>query len=53
MAEPESRRALAERLCRDQCRVVAADPLGRELGKVGYAALLDDLGQRFIRCLTP
>ncbi|MCK5875740.1 MAG: zinc ABC transporter substrate-binding protein [Alcanivoracaceae bacterium] len=53
MAEPESRRALAERLCRDQCRVVEADPLGRGLGKVGYAALLDDLSQRFIRCLTP
>lgn len=53
MAEPESRRALAERLCRDQCRIVEADPLGRELGKVGYAALLDDLGQRFIRCLAP
>lgn len=53
MAEPESRRALAERLCRDQCRVVEADPLGRGLGKVGYAALLDDLSQRFIRCLAP
>ncbi len=53
MAEPESRRALAERLCRDQCRVVEADPLGRGLGKVGYATLLDDLGQRFIHCLAP
>lgn len=52
MAEPESRRALAERLCRDQCRVVEADPLGRGLGKVGYAALLDDLSQRFVRCLA-
>jgi zinc transport system substrate-binding protein len=53
MAEPESRRALAERLCRDQCRVVEADPLGRGLGKEGYVALLDDLSQRFIRCLAP
>ncbi len=52
MAEPESRRALAERLCRDQCRLVEADPLGRGLGKVGYTALLDDLGQRFSRCLA-
>ena len=52
MAEPESRRALAERLCRDQCRVVEADPLGRGLGKAGYVALLDDLSQRFIRCLA-
>lgn len=52
MAEPESRRALAERLCREQCRVVEADPLGRGLGKAGYAVLLDDLAQRFARCLA-
>jgi zinc transport system substrate-binding protein len=51
MAEPESRRALLERLCTGQCRIVEADPLGRDLGKVGYSALLDNLANRFARCL--
>jgi ABC-type Zn2+ transport system substrate-binding protein/surface adhesin len=51
MAEPESQRALLERLCRDDCRIVEADPLGRQLGMVGYAALLQDLADRFTSCL--
>nr|WP_255612517.1 zinc ABC transporter substrate-binding protein [Alcanivorax sp. 1008] len=51
MAEPESRRALLERLCTGQCRIVEADPLGRDLGKVGYSALLDNLANSFARCL--
>jgi zinc transport system substrate-binding protein len=51
MAEPESRRALIERLCRGECRLVEADPLGRSLGAVGYGALLEDLGRRFSQCL--
>jgi zinc transport system substrate-binding protein len=51
MAEPESRRALLERLCQGDCRIVEADPLGRGLGKVGYSALLQDLAERFVSCL--
>jgi zinc transport system substrate-binding protein len=51
MAEPESRRALLERLCQGECRIVEADPLGRGLGKVGYGALLEDLANSFARCL--
>ena len=51
MAEPESRRALLERLCKNDCRIVEADPLGRGLGKVGYSALLEDLANSFARCL--
>jgi zinc transport system substrate-binding protein len=51
MAEPESRRALLERLCRNDCRIVEADPLGRQLGAVGYAALLQDLADRFTTCM--
>ncbi|MDF1628529.1 MAG: zinc ABC transporter substrate-binding protein [Alcanivoracaceae bacterium] len=51
MAEPESRRALLERLCTGQCRIVETDPLGRDLGKVGYSALLDNLANSFARCL--
>jgi ABC-type Zn2+ transport system substrate-binding protein/surface adhesin len=51
MAEPESRRALLERLCRNECRIVEADPLGRQLGAAGYAALLQDLADRFTACM--
>jgi len=51
MAEPESRRALLERLCQGDCRIVEADPLGRSLGEVGYNALLQDLADRFVTCL--
>lgn len=51
MAEPESRRALLERLCQGDCRIVEADPLGRHLGTVGYTALLQDLADRFEACL--
>jgi zinc transport system substrate-binding protein len=51
MAEPESRRALLERLCRDDCRIVEADPLGRQLGSVGYTVLLQYLADRFATCL--
>ena len=51
MAEPESRRALLERLCQGQCRIVEADPLGRDLPAAGYTDLLETLGQRFARCL--
>ncbi|MFN3712082.1 MAG: metal ABC transporter solute-binding protein, Zn/Mn family [Alcanivoracaceae bacterium] len=51
MAEPESRRALLERLCRDHCRIVEADPLGRQLGSVSYTVLLQDLADRFTTCL--
>jgi ABC-type Zn2+ transport system substrate-binding protein/surface adhesin len=51
MAEPESRRALLERLCREDCRIVEADPLGRQLGAVGYTVLLQDLADRFTTCM--
>ena len=51
MAEPESRRALLERLCQGECRIVEADPLGRGLGKVGYGALLENLADSFAGCL--
>jgi zinc transport system substrate-binding protein len=51
MAEPESRRALLERLCQNDCQIVEADPLGRRLGAVGYTALLEDLANKFGQCL--
>jgi len=53
MAEPESRRALLERLCRGDCKLVEADPLGRGLGPVSYGRLLEDLAERFAHCLAP
>lgn len=51
MAEPESSYALLQRLCRGECRVMEADPLGRDLGAVGYRDLLEALAQRFAVCL--
>lgn len=52
IAEPEARRALLEKLCTGQCRIVAADPLGRDLAGAGYTAFLGELGTRFRRCLA-
>lgn len=52
MAEPEARRALLERLCRDQCRLVQADPLGRDVAGGTYSGLLTHLQGLFSQCLT-
>lgn len=56
MAEPEGRRALLERLCRDDCLLVEADPMGRylvsEQPEAHYTALLAHLGNLFGECLT-
>jgi zinc transport system substrate-binding protein len=52
MAEPEARRALLERLCREQCRLVQADPLGRDVAGGTYNALLTHLQGLFSQCLT-
>ncbi|MBZ2188768.1 zinc ABC transporter substrate-binding protein [Alcanivorax sp. JB21] len=55
MAEPEGRRALLERLCRDDCRLVEADPMGRHLASADpaahYTALLTHLAGLFSECL--
>ncbi|MDF1780044.1 MAG: metal ABC transporter substrate-binding protein [Alcanivoracaceae bacterium] len=51
MAEPEARRPLLERLCHDNCRVVDADPLGRDLTSAHYTDLINHLAQRFLLCL--
>ncbi len=51
LAEPNARRALLERLCRDDCRLVALDPLGRSRTTSGYTDFLDHLGERFRACL--
>lgn len=53
MAEPEAQRALLSRLCKGECRVVAADPLGRDLAGEGYLVLLQQLATRFSVCLAP
>lgn len=52
MAEPEARRALLERLCRDQCRLVQADPLGRDVAGGSYTGLLTHLQGLFSQCLS-
>ena len=51
LAEPDARRALLERLCRDECRLVEVDPLGRTRTSTGYTDFLDHLGERFRACL--
>jgi zinc transport system substrate-binding protein len=51
IAEPEARRALLEKLCQDDCRIVEADPLGRDLAGTGYTAFLETIGARFADCL--
>jgi zinc transport system substrate-binding protein len=51
LAEPDARRALLERLCRDECRLVEVDPLGRNRTSAGYTDFLDHLGERFRACL--
>lgn len=51
LAEPDARRALLERLCRDDCRLVELDPLGRSRTNTGYTDFLDHLGGRFRTCL--
>src|SRR5690606_18739618 len=52
MAEPEARRALLERLCRDRCRLVQADPLGRDVAGGTYTRFLTHLGALFDSCLA-
>lgn len=51
LAEPHARRALLERLCRGDCRLVELDPLGRSRTSDGYTDFLDHLGERFRACL--
>lgn len=51
MAEPEARRALLVRLCRhDDCRIVEADPLGRDVQGARYTDFLSHLTQQFAQC---
>lgn len=53
VAEPEARRALMARLCReDDCRIVEADPLGRDQKNSGYTDFFEHLGELFVGCLT-
>lgn len=52
MAEPEGRRSLLERLCGEDCQLVEADPLGRDLGGADYSVLLTHLATRFSGCLA-
>lgn len=51
IAEPEAPRALVNRLCRGDCRVVAVDPVGRDVTTGNYAQFLRSLGNRFAGCL--
>lgn len=53
LAEPDARRALLERLCREDCRLVELDPLGRGLDQAGYTTFLRHLAERFDTCLSP
>lgn len=53
VAEPEARRALMARLCReDDCRIVEADPLGRDRQGATYTAFIVHLGELFADCLV-
>lgn len=52
LAEPEARRALLVRLCQpNDCRIVDADPLGRDLAEARYTDLLVHLTRKFEQCL--
>ena len=52
LAEPEARRAMLARLCQpSDCRIVEADPLGRDLTEARYTDLLVHLTEQFKRCL--
>jgi zinc transport system substrate-binding protein len=51
VAEPNARRALLERLCRGQCRLVDLDPLGRGRTRADYTDFLSHLGRGFRTCL--
>lgn len=50
LQEPEARGALIRRIC-PSCRIVAADPLGRDMPEMGYLAWLETLQTRFLQCL--
>lgn len=52
IAEPEARRDLLLRLCQDECRVVAVDPLGREQAGAHYSVFLASVASRFSQCLS-
>ena len=52
LAEPEARWALLMRLCRGQCRIIEADPLGRHITHSYYSDFLVEMGFRFQACLT-
>lgn len=52
LAEPEARRALLVRLCQpSDCRIIEADPLGRDLVEARYTDLLVHLTRKFEQCL--
>lgn len=51
VAEPSARRALLQRLCGDQCRLVTLDPLGRARTRGDYTDFLSHLGESFRTCL--
>lgn len=51
IAEPEARRALLEKLCHGDCRIVEADPLGRDQAGSDFTAFLEEIGRRFAECL--
>ncbi|MCK0536783.1 metal ABC transporter substrate-binding protein [Alcanivorax quisquiliarum] len=52
LAEPEASRALLQRLCAGQCRLIEADPLGRDVAGETYSHFLRHLGTLFSRCLA-
>lgn len=51
IAEPEAHRTLMARLCQGDCRLVDADPLGRDLAGTGYVEFVGALAARFAGCL--
>lgn len=52
LAEPEARWALLMRVCRGQCRIIEADPLGRHITHSHYSDFLVEMGFRFQACLS-
>lgn len=52
MAEPESRKALLERLCTGECELHQVDPLGRNATTGWYTDFLLNIGEQFEACLA-
>lgn len=52
MAEPESRKALLQRLCTGDCKLHQVDPLGRNEKAQWYTDFLLNVGEQFKACLA-